>query len=167
MSHARLRDKFPLSGVYPPAIIPLLGRGDFGSAPSPGQRVHDHLRRHRRLAFRAVAIQAAVTLVAGATAAACAGSNAGWAAGIGAVSIALATAVQAQLALAGGVQSPGSAFARLLLGTLAKWVVVVAVWWGAIGVVGKAPVWALAGLSAALLVHPLTVLLDTKVKRER
>lgn len=129
--------------------------------------MHDHLRRHRRLAFRAVALQAAVALVAGATAAICVGSDAGWAAVIGAISIALANAVQAQLALSGGVQSPGSAFARLLFGTLAKWVVVVAVWWGAIGVVGKAPLWALAGLSAALLMHPLLVLLDTKVKRER
>jgi hypothetical protein len=129
--------------------------------------VHDHLRSHRRLAFRAVATQAAVALLAGATAAMVAGRIAGLAAGIGAASMTLASAVQAQLALGGGVQSPGAAFSRLLLGTLGKWLVVVVVWWGAMGVIGKAPAWALGGFFAALLVHPLVVLLDTKVKRER
>ena len=81
--------------------------------------------------------------------------------------MALANAVHAQFALGGGVQSPGAAFARLLLGTLGKWLVVVVVWWGAIEVIGKAPLAALCGLFAASLVHPLVVLLDTKVKRER
>jgi hypothetical protein len=50
---------------------------------------------------------------------------------------------------------------------LAKWLVVIAVWWGAIAIIGKAPIAAVAGLLAALLVHPLVVLLGTKVKRER
>jgi hypothetical protein len=108
-----------------------------------------------------------VALLAGAVASASAGRNAGFAAVIGAASVALASAVQAQLALGGGIASPGVAFARLLLGTLAKWLVVIAVWWGAIAIIGKAPIAAVAGLLAALLVHPLVVLLGTKVKRER
>jgi hypothetical protein len=129
--------------------------------------VQDHLGSHRRLAFRAVAVQAAVALLAGAVATATAGRIAGLAAAIGAASVALASAVQAQLALGGGIAPPSVAFARLLLGTLAKWLVVVAVWWGAIAIIGKAPIAAVAGLLAALLVHPLVVLLGTKVKRER
>jgi hypothetical protein len=129
--------------------------------------VQDHLGSHRRLAFRAAAVQAAVALLAGAIASASAGRIAGFAAAIGAASVALASVVQAQLALGGGIAPPGVAFARLLLGTLAKWLVIVAVWWGAIAIVGKAPIAAVAGLLAALLAHPLVVLLGTKVKRER
>ena len=129
--------------------------------------MQDHLGSHRRLAFRAVAVQSAVALLAGAVAPAPAGRIAGLAAAIGAASVALASAVQAQLALGDGIAPPSVAFARLLLGTLAKWLVVVAVWWGAIAIIGKAPIAAVAGLLAALLVHPLVFILGTKVKRER
>jgi len=106
-------------------------------------------------------------VLAGTVAWAVAGRNAGLAASIGAISMALANAAQAQLALGGGVQAPGAAFARLVLGTLAKWLVVVAVWWSAIAVVGKAPLAAICGLLAAALVHPLVVLHGSRVKRER
>jgi ATP synthase protein I len=129
--------------------------------------VQDPLASHRHLAYRAVAWQAATALIAGAVAGIVAGTDAGIAAGLGALSLALANAVHAWLALGGGVQAAGVAFARLLLGTLAKWLIVVAVWWGAIEVVGKAPLAALCGLLAASLAHPLVVLLGTKVKRER
>lgn len=108
-----------------------------------------------------------MALLAGAVAGVVAGTEAGLASGIGALSLALANAVQAQLALGGGVQAAGVAFARLLFGTLAKWLIVVVVWWGAIAVIGKAPLAALCGLFAASMVYPLVVLLGTKVKRER
>jgi ATP synthase protein I len=133
----------------------------------PGSVVPDHLGSHRRLAYRAAIAQTGVALAAGIAATASSGRIAGLAAGIGAMSIALAGAVQAFVALGGGIQAPGSAFARLLLGTLAKWLVVAAVWWGAIGIIGKAPFAAVAGLLAAMVTHPLVVLLGTKVKRER
>ena len=81
--------------------------------------------------------------------------------------MAVANALQAQVALGGGVLPPSAAFARLLLGTLVKWFVVVAVWWSSIGVIGKAPLAALCGLFAASLAYPLVVYLGTKVKRER
>ena len=132
-----------------------------------GKRVQDHLGSNRRLAFRAVAFQAAVAVLAGLVAGALAGRIAGLAACIGAASMALANAAQTQIALGGGVQVPGAAFARLLLGTLAKWLVVVAVWWGAIAIVGAAPVPAIGGLLAAALVHPLVVFLGSRMKRER
>jgi hypothetical protein len=162
-----IRDNFPLSAIYPRAIIPRLGRGDSVLPVLLGKRVQDHLGSHRRLAFRAVAFQAATAVLAGLVAWLVAGRIAGLAAVIGAMSMALANAAQAQLALGGGVQVPGAAFARLLLGTLAKWLVVVAVWWGAIAVVGKAPLAALAGLLAAAVVHPLVVLFGSRMKRER
>jgi hypothetical protein len=130
--------------------------------------VQDHLSSHRRLAFRAVACQALVAVFAGAAAAgAISGRTAGMAAAIGAGSVAVANALQAQVALGGGVQPPSAVFLRLLLGTLVKWLVVVALWWSSIGVIGKAPLFAIGGLLAASLVHPLVVYLGTKVKRER
>lgn len=132
-----------------------------------GKRVQDHLGSNRRLAFRAVAFQAAAALLAGLVAGALAGRIAGFAACIGGTSMALANAAQAHIALGGGVQVPGAAFARLLLGTLVKWFVVVAVWWGAIAVVGAAPLSALGGLLAAAVVHPLVVFHGSRVKRER
>jgi hypothetical protein len=162
-----IRDNFPLSGVYPHCYNSASWQEVFLAAASIRGAVQDHLGSHRRLAFRAAAVQAAVALLAGAVASASAGRIAGFAAAIGAASVALASVVQAQLALGGGIAPPGVAFARLLLGTLAKWLVIVAVWWGAIAIVGKAPIAAVAGLLAALLAHPLVVLLGTKVKRER
>jgi hypothetical protein len=162
-----IRDNFPLSGIYPRAIIPRLGRGIPFCPDLLGKRVQDHLGSNRRLAFRAVAFQAAVALLAGLVAGVVAGRIAGFAACIGAASMALANAAQAQIALGGGVQVAGSAFARLLLGTLAKWFLVVAVWWGAIAVVGAAPIAALCGLFAAALVHPLVVFHGSRMKRER
>lgn len=89
------------------------------------------------------------------------------AAAIGAGSVTVANALQARLALGGGVQPPSAAFLRLLLGTLVKWFVVVAVWWSSIAVVGKAPLAAIVGLFAASLAHPLVIHFGTKVKRER
>jgi hypothetical protein len=129
--------------------------------------VQDHLTRQRRIAFLAAGCQGLLAILAGSVAWMLAGKDAGRSAGIGAASLALASAAQAQMALGGGVQPPGAAFARLLLGTLAKWFVVVVVWWGAIAVIGKAPLAAVCGLLAASLVQPLVVLLGTKVKRER
>ena len=89
------------------------------------------------------------------------------AAAIGAGSVTVANALQAQLALGGGVQPPSAAFLRLLLGTLVKWLVVVAVWLSSIAVVEKAPLAAIVGLFAASLAHPLVIHFGTKVKRER
>jgi hypothetical protein len=129
--------------------------------------VQDHLSSHRHLAYRAVACQFLVALSAGALAGATSGRTAGWAAAIGAGSVALANALQAHVALGGGVVPPSIAFSRLLLGTLVKWFVVVAVWWSAISVIGKAPMAAIGGLFAASLAYPLVVYLGTKVKRER
>ena len=129
--------------------------------------MQDHLGSHRRLAFRAVACQALIAVLAGAAAVMVSGGAAGLAAVIGAGSLAVANALQAQFALGGGVQPPGAAFFRLVLGTLLKWLVVFVVWWSSIGVVGKAPLAAIVGLLAASLAHPLVVFLGTKVKRER
>ena len=114
-----------------------------------------------------MACQALVAVAAAAIAGAVWGATAGLAAAIGAGSMAVANALQAQLALGGRVQPPGAAFLRLVLGTMLKWLVVFAVWWSSIGVIGKAPLAAIAGLLAATLAHPLVVYFGTKVKRER
>lgn len=77
----------------------------------------------RRLARRAVALQAAVVL---ATALACllSGRQAAYGALAGGAAMTLGSAIAAWGAFGGGVEGAGMALGRLLLGTAAKWVVV-------------------------------------------
>ncbi|HMB56142.1 MAG TPA: hypothetical protein VKM35_02925 [Arenimonas sp.] len=96
-----------------------------------------------------------------------AGPGAGVAAAIGGSSIALGNAVMAHFSLGGGVLAPRVAFARLLLGAIFKWALVVLVWWGAMAVLKKAPLAALFGLLAAMAIHPIAIIFGAKVKRER
>lgn len=127
----------------------------------------DHLSANREIAFRAVAWQALVSALAGAVAWGLAGMIPGLAALIGGSSLAIANAAAAQLSLGGGVQAPRVAYARLLLGTIFKWVLVVGVWLGAMAVLKKAPLAAILGLLAAMVAHPVAILFAAKVKRER
>ena len=96
-----------------------------------------------------------------------AGANSGLAALIGGSSLALANAAAAQLSLGGGVQTPRAAYARLLLGTIFKWLLVVGVWLVAMAVLKKAPLAAILGLLAAAVAHPVAIIFAAKVKRER
>jgi F0F1-type ATP synthase assembly protein I len=104
----------------------------------------------RRLARRAVALQAAATL---ATALACLLSSREAALGalVGGSAMTLGSALAAWGAFAGGVQGAGMALGRLLLGTAAKWVVVVAGLFLAIAVWHLPVLAVLAGTAMATL----------------
>lgn len=65
----------------------------------------------------------------------------------------LGNALAAGLALGGGIQSARAAFARLLLGTLAKWTVVMGVLAVGFGMWRLPPLPALVGLVAGLLAY--------------
>jgi F0F1-type ATP synthase assembly protein I len=103
----------------------------------------------RRLAQRSVALQGAVTL---ATALACllSGRDAALGALVGGFAMTLGSALAAWGAFAGGVAGAGTALGRLLLGMVAKWIVVVAGLYMAIGVLHlpAVPVIAAAALAA-------------------
>jgi hypothetical protein len=127
----------------------------------------DHLSANREIAFRAAAWQALVSALAGLAAWGLAGADAGVAVGVGGGSIALANAVATQLCLGVGIRTPGAAYARLLLGTVVKWGLVVGVWLLAMTVLQKAPLAAMLGLLAAMAVYPIAIFFAAKVKRER
>lgn len=108
----------------------------------------------RRLALRAVGCQLAVVLLL-----ALAFLVRGWAAAVavlaGGLGVALGNALAAQVALGGGVVAPRTAFARLVLATLLKWVVAMTVFAIALAVWRLAPLPVLAGVAAALVAYPL------------
>jgi len=129
--------------------------------------VPDHLKTSRELAFRAVRWQTAAALLSGLAGWAVTGADAGLAASIGGFSLVLGNAAMAQMSLGGGIQPPRGAFARLLIGAILKWLLVVGVWVGAMAVLKKAPLAALLGLLATMAVHPIAIIFGAKVKRER
>jgi F0F1-type ATP synthase assembly protein I len=88
--------------------------------------VHDPIAAGRSAAARAVAVEiATVGLVAGAFL--LQGRREALAALAGGMAMAAGHALAAAVSFGGGIQPAGAAFARLLLGALGKWVVVVAV----------------------------------------
>lgn len=127
----------------------------------------DHLSANREIAFRAAVWQALVSVLVGMAGWALANGSAGVAAWIGGSSIAVANAAATQLSLGGGILTPGAAFARLLLGTILKWGLVVGVWLLAMPALKKAPLAAMSGLLAAMAIYPIAILFAAKVKRER
>lgn len=107
----------------------------------------------RRLALRAVGCQLAVVLLL-----ALAFLFRGWAAAVavlvGGMGVVLGNALAAQVALGGGVVAARSAFIRLLLATLLKWMVAISVFAIALAVWRLAPLPMLAGLAAAVVAYP-------------
>ncbi len=118
-------------------------------------RVHDPIATGRRAALRAVAIQAAVTLLVAAGILLSAGPRQGLAAAAGGIAMLAGNGLAAVVALGGGIQPAGAAYARLLLGTLGKWVVVMAVLAVAWGPLRLPPLPTLAGLAAGMLAYLL------------
>ena len=102
----------------------------------------------RRLAQRTAAVQAGVTL---ATALAClmSGRDAALGALVGGGALTLGGLVAAWSAFGGGVQGAGMALGRLLIGQAAKWVVVIAGLFLAIGVWHLPALAVLAGAAVA------------------
>ncbi|MGN6529256.1 MAG: ATP synthase subunit I [Burkholderiaceae bacterium] len=128
--------------------------------------MHDPIATGRRAAMRAVAIQAAVALLVALVALVAAGPRQGLAAGVGGVAMLAGNALAAAVALGGGIQPAGAAFARLLLGTLGKWVVALAVIVVALGPLRLPPLPLLAGLAAGMLAYLLALNLRTQ-RRQR
>ena len=127
--------------------------------------MHDSVAVGRRSARRALAIQALVaTLVS--LAFALQGPAQAVAAGVGGGAMLVGNALAAGTALGGGIQSAGAAFARLVLGTLAKWAVVMGALVCAFGIWRLPPLPTLVGVMAGVLAYLLGLNFG-RVKRER
>jgi F0F1-type ATP synthase assembly protein I len=118
-------------------------------------RVHDPIATGRSAALRAVAIQAAAALLVAGGMWLLAGPRQGLAAVAGGLAMLAGNALAAVVALGGGIQSARAAFARLLLGTLGKWVVVMLVLAVALGALRLPALPTLAGLAAGMLAYLL------------
>ena len=126
-------------------------------APSPGlslnllgSTVSRNPAATRRLARNAALAQLLVGLVVALAVAALSGQAAGIAAMIGATAVALGTLLMGRALLDGGVSTATGAMMRFVAGTLAKWVLVLAIGVLAIGVWKLPPLPLLAGLVVAL-----------------
>lgn len=111
--------------------------------------MHDPVAAGRRCALRAVAAQAAAVAV---VALALLAKSTGWAlaAAVGGGALVLGNALAAWIALP-GISPARVAFARLMLGVLAKWCVVVAVFAAGLEAWRLPPLPMLGGLVAAML----------------
>ena len=131
-----------------------------------GKRVHDPIATGRRAATRAVAIQAIAAVLVALVALVAAGPRQGLSAAIGGIAMLAGNALAVAVALGGGIQPAGAAFARLLLGTLGKWVVALVVVAVALGPLRLPPLPLLAGLAAGMLAYLLAVQMNTQ-RRQR
>ena len=127
--------------------------------------MHDPVAAGRRSAHRALALQAGVAALV-ALAFVVQGPQQALSAAIGGGALLLGNALAAGLALGGGIQSARAAFARLLLGTLTKWAVVMGVLAVGFGAWHLPPLPALVGVVAGLLAYLVGLNLG-RVKRER
>ena len=118
-------------------------------------RVLNSLAAGRRSALRAVACQAVVGVLVS-LAFLVQGTQSAASAGIAGGSLALGGACAAVLAL-GGVVNARVAFARLLLGMLVKWCVVIAAFVVALGIWRLPPMPMLVGLAVGILVYSLAI----------
>jgi len=116
--------------------------------------------------MRAVGIEAAVGLAVALAAWGAAGPRPGLAAAAGGIAMLCGNALAVAVALGGGIRPAGAAFARLLLGTLGKWVVAVAVIAVALGPLRLPSLPLLAGLAAGMLAYLLALNLGTQ-RRQR
>ena len=114
--------------------------------------------------MRAVALQAAATLLV-AVAFLAAGPRQALAAAAGGFALLAGNALAASVALGGGAQPASAAFARLLLGTLGKWLVAMVVVAMALGLFRLPPLPLLAGLAGGLLAYLLA--LNLRMGRQR
>lgn len=128
--------------------------------------MRDSVAMARRYTHRALAIEATVVMLV-----ALAFLVQGWqqavAAAIGGGAVVLGNALAAFVALGGGIQPARAAFARLLLGTLGKWAVVMGVLAIAFGMWRISPLPALVGVVAGVLAYLLGLNFGSRIKRER
>ncbi len=117
--------------------------------------MHDPIAAGRRTALRAVVVQFLVAIVLAAVFLV-QGAREALAAGLGGLALVLGNALAAVMALAGIVPAR-VAFGSLLLGTVAKWLVVIAVFVAALLFWRLPPLPLLAGLVAGLLAYLLAL----------
>ena len=127
-------------------------------------RVNDPIHSGRRAAMRAVALQAAATLLV-AVAFLASGPRQALAAAAGGLAMLAGNALAASVALGGGIQPAGAAYARLLLGTMGKWLVAIVMVAVALEVFRLPPLPLLAGLAGGLLAYLLA--LNLRMGRQR
>lgn len=128
--------------------------------------MHDPVAVGRRTAHRALAIEAIVAMLV-AMAFLLQGPPQAIAAAVGGGTILVGNALAASLALGGGIQSARAAFARLILGTMVKWVVVLGGVAVAFGLWRLPPLPTLVGVVAGMLAYLLGLNFGDRVKRER
>jgi F0F1-type ATP synthase assembly protein I len=133
-----------------------------------GKRVHDPIATGRRAAMRAVAIQAVAALLVALAMLAAAGPRQGLGAAAGGLAMLAGNGLAAAVALGGGIQPAGAAFARLMLATLGKWVVVLVSIAVALGPMRLPPLPLLVGMAAGLLAYLLALnLVNRNTRRQR
>jgi F0F1-type ATP synthase assembly protein I len=118
--------------------------------------VHDPTAAGRRAALRAVSIQAFVAALV-ALAFLVQGPRSALAAAVAGMAMVAGNALAAVTALGGGIQPARVAFARLLLGVLGKWMVVLAIFAVALEAWRLPPLPMLAGLAAGVLAYLLAL----------
>ena len=126
--------------------------------------MHDPIEPGRRAATRAVAVQAAVALFVAAGFLVL-GPRQALAAAAGGVAMLLANALNLALALGGGIQPARAAYARLLVGTLGKWLVAMVVVAIALASWQLPPLPLLAGLVAGMVAYLLALNLGAGQRR--
>ena len=112
-----------------------------------------------------MAIQAGVALLVALVALVAVGPRQGLAAAAGGIAMLAGNGLAVAVALGGGIQPAGAAFARLLLGTLGKWVVALAVIVVALGPLRLPPLPLLAELGAGMAAYLLA--LDFRTQRRQ
>ena len=113
------------------------------------------LTANRRLAFRTVAVQAAVAMLV-ALAFLLQGAQAALAAAIGGGAVALGSLVLAWRSMMGPAYSAGLALSRMVSGLILKWFVVLGALYLSLARLGLPPLPLLAGLLAAMAASFLT-----------
>jgi hypothetical protein len=128
--------------------------------------VFNSLADNRRLAFRLVAVQVAVAMLA-AAGFALRDAPSALAAGFGGGAVAAGSAALAWRSLFGPAMSAGTALSRMVSGLLLKWFVVLGAVYVALARLGLPPLPLLAGMAATMFASFLTQGFQARVSSER
>ena len=128
--------------------------------------MYNSLADNRRLAFRLVAVQAAVAVLV-AAGFGLRDAPSALSAGLGGGAVALGSAALAWRSLFGPAMSAGTALARMVSGLLLKWFVVLGTAYVVLARLGLPPLPLLAGMAATMFASFLTQGFQARVSSER
>jgi F0F1-type ATP synthase assembly protein I len=128
--------------------------------------VFNSLADNRRLAYRLVAVQAAVAVLV-AAGFGLRDAPSALSAGLGGGAVALGSAALAWRSLFGPAMSAGTALARMVSGLLIKWFVVLGTAYVVLARLGLPPLPLLAGMAATMFASFLTQGFQARVSSER